>query len=57
VASIEGISPLRGKRGTSAFVIMDQASRDGFKITKEDVIKRYTDDGKLVSSEKWNKRH
>lgn len=57
VASVEGVSPLRGKRGTSAFEIMDQAGRDGFKITKEDVIKRYTDDGKLLQHERWNKRH
>jgi len=57
VAAEEGNSPLRGKNAQRVFQYAN-GMRDptGFKVTKEQVIQNYTDDGKL-SDTRWNGRH
>jgi len=54
----EGKSPLRGKRAEQVFGLADRAFKDknGFKITKEQIAKNYTDDGHLLPPN-WNNRH
>ena len=57
VASVNGTSPLRGRRGTSAFVPVNKPNKDGFKITREDIVKHVTDEGKVIQGNRWNTRH
>lgn len=57
VAAQDGQSPLRGERAAKVF---KQAKRMkdpvGFKVTREQVVNNYTDDGKLADT-RWNSRH
>ena len=57
VAAVDGNSPLRGKNAERVFKFAS-GMRDptGFKVTKEQVISNYTDDGKLADT-RWNHRH
>jgi len=57
VAADDGNSPLRGKNAQRVFQYAN-GMRDptGFKVTKEQVVQNYTDDGKL-SDTRWNNRH
>ncbi len=50
-----GTSPLRGKKAKAVFKIGEGNYQDkqGFKITKEQIVKNYTDDGRLVDID-WN---
>ena len=54
----DGKSPLRGKRADQVFKLADGSFQDknGFKITKEAIVKNYTDDARLVDIN-WNNRH
>ena len=54
----EGKSPLRGKKAEQVFGLADGNFQDknGFKITKEQIAKNFTDDGHLVPLN-WNNRH
>lgn len=58
VINEQGKSPLRGKRAEQVFGLADGnfQDRNGFKITKEQIAKNYTDDGHLVDVN-WNNRH
>lgn len=54
----DGKSPLRGQRAQQVFKLADGSFQDknGFRITKEQIVKSYTDDARLVDIT-WNKRH
>ena len=58
VASDAGETPLRGKGARQIFQLANGEfeDRSGFKITKDQVVMNYTDDGKLVDAN-WNGRH
>ena len=58
VASEAGETPLRGKGARQIFQLANGEfeDRSGFKITKDQVVMNYTDDGKLVDAN-WNSRH
>lgn len=57
VAAVDGNSPLRGKNAARVFSFAS-GMRDptGFKVTREQVVSNYTDDGKLADT-RWNHRH
>lgn len=58
VASLDGESPLRGNNARKVFDLANGMYQDnaGFRITKEQIIQNYTDDGKLADLN-WNIRH
>ena len=58
VAAELGETPLRSKGARQIFQLANGEfeDRSGFKITKEQVVMNYTDDGKLVDAN-WNNRH
>ena len=58
VAADLGETPLRGKQAQQVFTLANGEfeDRSGFKITKEQVVQNYTDDGKLADAN-WNQRH
>ena len=51
-------SPLRGRqpKRTMRLSTSNHATREGFKVTKEMVVRQLTDDGHIEDSI-WNKRH
>jgi len=57
VAADDGNSPLRGKNARRVFEFAS-GMRDptGFKVTSQQVVANYTDDGKLADT-RWNHRH
>ena len=58
VAAEAGETPLRGKGSRQIFALANGEfeDRSGFKITKDQIVMNYTDDGKLVDAN-WNARH
>lgn len=58
VAAEDGKSPLRGKHVNKLFDLAQGEYQDGsgFRITKEQILKNYTDDARLVDKN-WNHRH
>ena len=58
VASLDGESPLRGKNANKVFDLANGIYEDraGFRITKEQLVGNYTDDGRLADMN-WNGRH
>ena len=58
VAAHNGETPLRGKHVNKLIDMADGefADANGFRITKEQVIKNYTDDARM-SDFNWNNRH
>ena len=61
VASLDGKSPLRGKRLTNIFRAHAQmGAQDPTNIenTAKIIVNKYTDDGMLApNDDQWNKRH
>ena len=61
VASVDGKSPLRGKRLTNIFRAHRQlAGSDprNAEVTARIIVEKYTDDGMLApNDDQWNKRH
>jgi len=58
VAAEHGETPLRGKKAKDVFKLANGEfeDRSGHRITKDQVIMNYTDDGRLADS-KWDGRH
>ena len=58
VASIDGESPLRGVAAKKVFQLANGMYEDraGFRVTKEQLVQHYTDDGRIVDPN-WNSRH
>ena len=58
VAGYHGETPLRGKHVNKLIDIAngEYADANGFRITKEQVVKNYTDDARLQDAN-WNARH
>jgi hypothetical protein len=58
VAAHHGETPLRGKHVNKLIEMANGEIIDsqGFRVSKEQVIKSYTDDARLVDTN-WNKRH
>ena len=58
VAAEKGNTPLRAKNAKAVFKLADGSfeDRSGHRITKDQVVMNYTDDGKLVDAN-WNNRH
>ena len=58
MAAHEGETPLRGKNVSKLFDLANGEYTDGsgFRITKEQVVKNYTDDARLTDMN-WNNRH
>ena len=60
VASVDGKSPLRGKRLTHIFRANANMNADPGNIenTAKMIVQKYTDDGMLApNDDQWNKRH
>ncbi len=60
VASLDGKSPLRGKRLTNIFRAHANLPQDPSNIenTAKLIVQKYTDDGMLApNDDQWNKRH
>ena len=53
-----GQSPIRTKKASEVFSMGEGnfQDRQGFKVTKEQIVKNQTDDGRLVDID-WNNRH
>lgn len=53
-----GQSPVRTKKASEVFQMGEGnfQDRQGFKVTKEQIVKNQTDDGRLVDID-WNNRH
>ena len=58
VAALNGETPLRGKHVNKLIDLANGEFSDGngFRITKDQVVKNYTDDARL-SDANWNNRH
>ena len=58
VASHFGETPLRGKHVNKLIDLAqgEYADANGFRLTKEQVVKNYTDDARM-SDPNWNNRH
>ena len=58
VASHYGETPLRGKHVNKLIDLAqgEYADANGFRLTKEQVVKNYTDDARM-SDPNWNNRH
>ena len=58
VAALNGETPLRGKHVNKLIDLANGELNDGsgFRISKEQVIKNYTDDARLTDAN-WNNRH
>ena len=58
VAAHHGETPLRGKHVNKLIEMANSDFQDsnGFRLTKEQVTKNYTDDARLVD-QNWNNRH
>lgn len=58
VAAEQGNPPVRGKSLTSIFGLANGnvEDRSGTRITFEQIVQNYTDDGKLDDAQ-WNRRH
>ena len=61
VASVDGKSPLRGKRLTNIFrahAKMSLKDQSNAEFTAKLIVNKYTDDGMLAPNEdQWNNRH
>ena len=60
VASIDGKSPLRGKRLTNIFKAHARMSKDrvSSEVTSRLIVNKYTDDGMLApNDDQWNNQH
>jgi hypothetical protein len=57
VAALDGNSPLRGERAAKIFKKAKKMKDPvGFKVTREQVVSNFNDDGKLLDT-RWNSRH
>ena len=58
VAAEKGNTPLRAKNAKAVFKLADGSfeDRSGHRITKDQVVMNYTDDGRLQDSV-WDNRH
>lgn len=57
VAAEDGNSPLRSKNAKHTFnFAAGMKDPAGFRVTREQVINNFTDDGKLTDT-RWNSRH
>ena len=58
VAAQEGNSPLRGKHVNKLFDLAASEYQDnsGFRLTKDQLLKNFTDDARLTDKQ-WNNRH
>ena len=57
VAAINGETPLRGKHVNKLIEMANaEADASGFRVSKEQIIKNYTDDARLQDLA-WNNRH
>ena len=58
VASHYGETPLRGKHVNKLIDLAqgEYADENGFRLTKEQVVKKYTDDARMTDVN-WNNRH
>ena len=58
VAAINGETPLRGSKANRLFDLANGEfeDRSGHKITKEQVVRNYTDDARIADTN-WNNRH
>lgn len=58
VAAQEGNSPLRGKNVNKLFDLAASEYQDnaGFRLTKDQLLKNFTDDARLTDKQ-WNNRH
>lgn len=58
VAAEDGNSPLRGKNVNKLLdmAASEYADENGFRITKDTIMKNYTDDARMTDTN-WNKRH
>ena len=58
VASHHGETPLRGKHANELVDLVHGEYEDmnGFKLTKEQLVKNYTNDARMVDLN-WDKRH
>ena len=54
----QGKSPLRGKRAEQVFSLANgnYSDKNGYKISKEQIVRNFTDDGRLADIN-WNNRH
>lgn len=57
VMSVSGYSPIKGTRGKRAFGVVKKPDHNGYKVTKRDVAKNYTNDGLIVHPNRWDARH
>jgi hypothetical protein len=57
VAAEDGNSPLRGKNAQRVYAFASgMRDQTGFKVTNDQVVQNFTDDGKLADT-RWNNRH
>ena len=58
VAADKGNTPLRGKQSKMIFTLANgnYEDRSGHRVTKDQIVMNYTDDGNLQDSA-WNNRH
>jgi hypothetical protein len=58
VAAIDGESPLRNKLSRKVLEVANRTLEDnaGFRVSKEQLIANFTDDGKFIDHN-WNRRH